>query len=97
VMKKREKRMVCVLERRATDAPQHHPGGGRGPIGRTAVVRSKRYPIWAPAFAGVDSYFARVASPEMGWTDAGAVAPDATTIRPTFGATVAPGIAICVP
>ena len=35
-------------------------------------------------------YWESVASPEMGWTEAGAAAPVATAIRPGFGATVAP-------
>jgi glycosyltransferase involved in cell wall biosynthesis len=35
----------------------HHPGGGRGPVGKVVVTKdspsSSRSPNWAPAFAGV--------------------------------------------
>jgi len=34
----------------------HHPGGGRGPIGKVVVttrrLSSATFPNWAPAFAG---------------------------------------------
>ena len=37
--------------------PPHHPGGGRGPIGKVVVTRDcaplATSPNWAPAFAGV--------------------------------------------
>ena len=37
----------------------HHPGGGRGPIGKVGVTDARAqlqtFPSWAPAFAGVAS------------------------------------------
>jgi len=50
---------------RATIMDRHHPGEGRGPIGKVAVTERctplATLPNWAPAFAGVVLQFMWVA------------------------------------
>jgi len=42
----------------------HHPGGGRGPVGKVAITKRDPlltpFPNWAPATAGVVDYVVKV-------------------------------------